>query len=81
MGKLGRRRQKKLRRIAFMVDCLDDFCGNCDRLWIEKRDDGIVAFCHILRCGLEYVGGYKGAYRCSDCHMAERCGNGEDIRR
>lgn len=74
MAKPGRKKEKKLKRIAIEIDCLEEHCGLCKKL--EILDNQL--FCTFFKIELFYEG--QDVFRCSDCHMAERCAAGERVR-
>ena len=68
----GRPKKKPKITIAFNIECSGEHCNLCRFL----KKDGYNIVCLMFRRELLVT---KAIERCSDCHMAERLANGEDI--
>ena len=78
---VGRKKHKKMTRLAILVECREEFCGLCrmiDRVPDKLRKCEIL-FCKFFKRELVPAFNSNIAERCSDCHMAERCAHGERI--
>ena len=71
-----RRKNLNMTRIAKEIECNGEYCGDCDRCF------GGISFrkCTEFDRELKKADGKKKAERCSDCHLAERLANGEEMR-
>lgn len=77
--KIGRKKRKRFTRIAIQIECTDEFCWRCKKL-VKKRDSErkvMLLYCMFFRKLLSPALGESVAERCSDCHMAQRCADGE----
>ena len=79
---VGRKKRRKMRRLAILVECDEEFCGSCEM--VEVRRDDVRKY-HYLYCKwfkkeLSPAFNDSIAERCAACHLAERCGAGEDTR-
>jgi hypothetical protein len=77
--KIGRKKRKKLTKIAIQVECTDEFCWRCTKL-LRKRDTVrryVFLYCTFFKKKLAPAFGESVAERCSDCHMAQRCAEGD----
>jgi len=76
---VGRKKRPKVTRLAIQVQCDGEFCAKCEKL-IRKKDVKrryVFLYCKFFKKILSPAFGESVAERCSDCHMAERCANGE----
>ena len=76
---VGRRKRKNMTSLAIRVECKEECCGPCrmlDRIWDDSKKCEVL-HCRFFTVELAPAFGDSHAERCSDCHMAERCGLGE----
>jgi hypothetical protein len=74
----GRRKKKKLTKIAVYIECTDEFCWKCKLLDSKRFRRGILLYCKFFRKSLSPAFGESIAERCSDCHMSQRIAGGEN---
>lgn len=81
--RVGRRKKKQMTRLAILVECVEqsEFCGECRM--IDRRPDQArqcnILFCKYFKVELAPAFNSSVAERCSDCHVAERCAQGESV--
>jgi len=80
--KVGRRKKKKMIRLALPAECTNEYCYKCKMLDVLWREE-IRSYAYICRLfGADLCRAPSDtmiAERCSNCHMAERYAGGEDI--
>ena len=74
---LGRKKKKKLTKIAVQIECTEEFCFMCKSLNCLERGNGFMLYCKFFMKVLFPAFGESRAERCSDCHMAQRIAGGE----
>jgi len=76
---VGRKKRRKMTRLAIRVECGEESCGPCrmlGRIWDEERQF-MLLHCKFFSKELAPAFRDSHAERCSDCIMAERCAVGE----
>lgn len=69
-----------MRRLAVLVECEDEYCGNCG--YVELKRDGMgrtCLWCAFFKKELSPSYSHSIAERCAACHLAERCAKGESL--
>jgi ferredoxin len=74
---MNRRRKVDRTLIAKEIECDGEYCGACSCL-VKHSSESVT--CAEFNKALFPAYGERRAERCSDCHMAERLANGEEMR-